>query len=106
MADYFGKAFFKLYPSKPKLAPTPEGQSLRKLFGMAMVLHIVFFVVSLTAMGFLPMLAEIGFSLWAFSCYLTLREWEVVVYLVALLGSIIYGVLNLFGQKGLGKENS
>lgn len=70
-----GKSFFYLYPSTEVKAKTPEALYLRKVLGWLLLLHFVFFVVSLTVIGFLPMLAEIGYAIWCYSCYLTLREW-------------------------------
>lgn len=101
MTDYLGKIFFTLFPSKPKHISTPEGKNLRKMLGMFMILHIFFFIASLTAMGFVPMLSELGFIIWTFSCYLTLREWEIIMYFVALTCGTIYGLLNLFSAKNI-----
>ena len=61
-----------------------------------MNLHIVFFLVSLTLIGFFPMLAEIGYATLIYSCYLTLREWEVVAYIALLAAGIIYGFVHIF----------
>ncbi len=83
MSDQLGKLFFFLYPAKPKHVHTPQGRMLRTMLGICMILHICFFVASLVAIGFLPMIVEIGFALWTFSCYLTLREWEVIGYILS-----------------------
>ncbi len=101
MTDWFGKVFFTLYPSKPKQLSTHEGKRLRTHIGVFMLFHMMFFVTSLTAVGFLPMLTELGFVIWTFSCYLTLREWEIILYLVALSCAAIYGLLNLFANKNI-----
>lgn len=46
--------------------------------------------------GFLPMLAEIGYSLWVYSCFLTLREWSVISYCTCLAFGLVFGIMNLF----------
>jgi hypothetical protein len=61
-----------------------------------MNLHIVFFLVSLIVIGFFPMIAEIGYITLIYTCYLTLREWEVVIYITVLATGIVYGFINIF----------
>jgi hypothetical protein len=59
---------------------------------LALVLHIVFFAVSLGFIGFEPMMANLYLSIIAYSCYITLKECMICFYLVCLLGSITGGL--------------
>ena len=88
--------FFYLFPSKPKPTDTEEGAHLRRVLWWCIFFHVIFFMVSLTIIGFLPMLAEIYYVTWLYSTYLTLREWSVIIYLLSLLTGVIYGALHLF----------
>ena len=90
------KCFFRLYPNKPKPAETAQGLHLRRVLKWLTVCHIISFLVSLTVIGFFSMLSEIGYSAWAYSCFLTLREWQVILYLLLLLIGIINGFFNIF----------
>ena len=71
----FRTCFFRLYPNKPKPADTAQGLHLRKVLKYLTMCHILTFFVSLVQIGFYSMIAEIGYSAWAYSCFLTLREW-------------------------------
>ena len=59
-------------------------------------MHCCLFVVSLTAIGFYIMLSEIFFASWTYSCYLTLSEWQIILYLIALSFGILHGVFTIF----------
>lgn len=77
----FGRVFNRLYPSKPKETDTEEGDSLRRALGWSTFLHGLFFLMSLTTIGFISMLTHIILGVWCYSSYLTLREWQVIIYL-------------------------
>ena len=96
MSDILNKIFFTLYPDHPKRTSNEEGVHLRSTIKVCCILHIFFFVAALTLMGFLTTMTELGFSLWSFSCFLTLREWSIIIYMIMLLFSAIYGILNIF----------
>lgn len=66
------RAFFRLYPTKPKETDTLEGDSLRFTIGLLCFFHCVFFIVSIVWIGFSSMLGEIFLGIWSYSCYLTL----------------------------------
>mgnify|MGYP001347143762 CR=1 FL=1 len=52
----------------------------------------------LAIVGFVPMLLNIGNAAWAYSCYLTLRERELGVYFVILIGQVVYDIYDLFSD--------
>ena len=94
--NIFARLFFKFYPSQKKHADTEEGTYLRRLIGVCVFFHVALFVASLVSIGFLQMLFELFFVAWTYSCFLTLHEWQIVIYLLLLLFGIAHGVLNIF----------
>ena len=42
------------------------------------------------------MLSEIFYASWSYSCYLTLKEWQIIIYLLLLLLGLVNGFLNVF----------
>ena len=90
------KIFTNMYPKKLKPALTPEGQWLRKCVGWAVVLHILFFTFCLAFVGFLPMITNLFLAAFSYSVFLTLRECQVIVYIVMLLGALCEFYSNLF----------
>ena len=92
------RIFFCLYPSRQKQAETPEGLHLRSTLGWLTVFHVLGFLISLTIIGFLSMMCELFYSVWCYSCYLTLRERQIVFYMVTIAFGIIYGFLNVFSS--------
>lgn len=50
------KIFNKLYPSKAKKTDTLEGDHLRTALGWSCFLHMIFFLASLTYIGFVSMI--------------------------------------------------
>ena len=95
----FGRSlFFRFYPSNMRQAEYPEAKNLRWLLGLYTYLHIVFFLVSLTAIGFRSMLTELLYGSLAYSCYLTLSHCSIIVYMIALLLNTTLGILNIIGK--------
>jgi hypothetical protein len=90
------RLFYRLYPTKPKATDNEEGDRLRFVLGCCVIVHLVFFLVSLTAIGFKSMLFEIALGLWSYSCHLTLREWQCLLYIVGLLIGILHGLFSIF----------
>ena len=90
------KLFYYFYPTNQKYADTKEGDRLRMILGWCVFFHTVFFLVSLTVIGFKSMISEIVYGCWAYATYLTLREWQVVIYIFAMCINVIYGVFHLF----------
>lgn len=54
--NLFGRIFFRLYPNKPKYADTFEGDNLRFVLKVCCILHALFFLASIVAIGFVSML--------------------------------------------------
>mmetsp|Transcript_35240 Transcript_35240/g.25693 ORF Transcript_35240/g.25693 Transcript_35240/m.25693 type:complete len:125 (+) Transcript_35240:266-640(+) len=44
------------------------------------------------------MVFDMVFACWSYSCYLTLKEWQIVVYLVMLAAGVIQAFCNVFGD--------
>eukprot|EP00347_Sterkiella_histriomuscorum_P008650 403344285 len=95
------RIFFRLYPNQPKYADTEEGDRLRNILKICCIFHIVFFMASLTAIGFYSMIQEILYAAWTYSAYLTLKEYQTVIYIVTLFMGIAYGFFNLFSHNDL-----
>ena len=90
------KVFFKLYPPSAKSIKNPEGQTLRIYFKIALILHIVLFIISLCMVGFEPMLWEIVLLAIAYSCYLTVREYMCIFYIMVLGASFINAMIKIW----------
>jgi hypothetical protein len=84
MCKQMQRLFFNLYPSKMKQVVSTDGRRVRKSILFALVLHVLLFFFCLAVVGFIPMLANFMLSCWSYSCYLTIREKEIVIYLVLL----------------------
>ena len=80
--------FLKMYPVKPKEAPTREGKVLRRLFGCFCILHVLSFVVCLAFIGFSRMMVELSLACFSYSAYLTLREWVICLYVISAFSGI------------------
>ena len=89
--------FFKFYPSIKKEARNEESLWLRKMCLIATVIHFSLSILSLALIGFGPMIFNLLQTCWIYSCYLTLREREVAVYLFILLGQTIYCIFAILG---------
>ena len=73
------------FPGKMKRARTHEGDKLRWYVGATVFGHCIFFFVSLAIIGFIPMIENLLFAAWIYSVYLTLREWLLILYMIALI---------------------
>jgi len=85
------KIFFKVWPSQPKRAITPESKNMRCALLICLVVHFLYFLVSLGYLGFKPMLADLGYALFVYSTYLTLYRPMIILYMVTLLVGIGLG---------------
>lgn len=56
MVDFLSRAFAYLYPSKPQSANNSQADTMRTVMLYCIVLHVLFFMVSLAFIGFLSML--------------------------------------------------
>ena len=61
------------------------------------ILHILGFALALAMVGFWPMLYNGILAAWAYSCYLTLREKEILFYFVLLIACFVFTLLRLGG---------
>lgn len=52
-------------------------------------------MISLTVIGFVSMVIELLYGSWAYSCYLTLNECQMIIYMVALLANTAISLLNM-----------
>ena len=102
MCDFFNRCFFKLYPAKKKDTTNEVSYWLRMMLLVASILHFTLTMLSLALIGFKPMVFNLIQVMWSYSCYLTLREREVVVYLLILVAQISYCLTRILG---LGDEH-
>ena len=63
----------------------------------ATIIHFILTLLSLALIGFKPMVFNLIQCMWSYSCYLTLRERECVVYLIILLMQVAYCVSRILG---------
>ena len=61
---------------------------LRAYLGWSLVLHIIFFILSLVFVGFWPMIMNLLLATYCYSCYLTLRVVQIVPYFIFLILAI------------------
>lgn len=90
------KLFFKIWPSQPKRAITAESKSMRRMLLICLLVHILYFLVSLAYLGFKPMLADLGYSLFVYSVYLTLYRPMIMLYMVVLFAGIGLGLWYIY----------
>ena len=88
--DLVRKAFYWLFPAIPKKVWNKEGENMQKIMFLQTILHFVFFVVNLIFLGFYPMLMDLGYMTLAFTVYLNIREYMIIIYILALLSGAFY----------------
>ena len=86
------KMFVYLYPKYNKWTYTHEGEYLRRWVLVSLILHVIFFAVSLAFIGFEPMIANLWLAILQYSNYITLRECTIVLYEVAILFAVSGGL--------------
>ena len=92
--------FFYLWPTESKRileGDPPETKRMRYAMLAVTILHCLGFALALAMVGFWPMLYNGILAAWAYSCYLTIREKEILVYFILLIGSFILTMLR-FGS--------
>ena len=52
------------------------------------MIHNVLFVFSLSIIGFAPMMESIFLACWAYSCYLTMNECQILLYVFFVIASV------------------
>ena len=101
--DCFERLFFRMYPQKKKEYNTEEGKDLRFALCLATVVHLGLTMMCLACVGFWPMLINLMQCCSAYSCYLTLRERQVWVYMVLLIIQVLVQTLDILG---IGEDKS
>ena len=86
MCECLERWFFKFYPSNKKLTKTPEGDWMRCICFLSVLLHNGLFIFCLALVGAGPMILNFLQAMWIYSVYLTLREREMIVYCLLVLG--------------------
>ena len=105
MCECMNRFFFKLYPARKKETRNEASRCLRNVLLIATLLHFTLVLLSLALIGFKPMIFNLAQVMICYSCYLTIREREVVFYLLVLAAQIFYCVTRILGfgeeeQKG------
>jgi len=90
------QVFFYLYPTNKNKAWNPKAKTMREVFQWAIGFHLIFFVASLAFLGFGPMVEDLTLAAIAFSSYLTLYDWVISFYMIALSGSLLSGFVMFF----------
>ena len=89
MCGTLEKYFFKFYPTMKKKAYTSEGEWMRCVSAISVVIHNCLFIFCLAFVGFYPMIFNFVQACWSYSVYLTLREREMAFYLLLLVGQVV-----------------
>ena len=61
---------------------------MRKVIKIAMITHFIFSGVCLYFKVSSSFLMNMILAFWSYSLYLTLKEWQLFLYLIAMIGSI------------------
>ena len=91
------RGFFSMYPSKKRECNSDEGIWLRRMCITASLLHFGLAILSLAIVGFVTMIINFIQCGSAYSCYLTLRECQIWVYLFFLFAQVLMSTLDLLG---------
>lgn len=95
MCNFAEKLFFQWYPSTAKTPRTAAGRRVKKAMILALVVHIILFFFSFAVVGFNSMLLNLIMSAWTYSITLTLRERQLVFYLLCLGIGTLEGIYSL-----------
>ena len=90
------KFFYWFYPAQPKFCHTEEGKTLRRIMCWQVGLHTTAALISLAIIGFFSMISHMLWAMWTYSIYLSLREMQIIVYLVTLLAGVSFYFTMLF----------
>ena len=94
--DCLERTFFRLFPTKKKETENPNGEWLRCVMAIATFLHFGMALFCMALVGFPAMILNFIQSIWSYSVYLTLREREMILYIVALLAQFANSFCFLF----------
>jgi len=96
----FRKMFGVLYPGRMIEAQTNVAKDLRCVIGCSCVMHCFFFVFCLALVGPSEMFVNLMLAAWTYSCYLTLYEMVILLYLV-FLGIAVFSGLFYSVESGI-----
>ena len=99
MCECLERMFFKFYPSTRKEAFTAEGHWMRCIALISCILHNCLFVFCLALVGAGPMIMNFLQACWVYSVYLTMREREMVIYLILILAQVGQCLTMLFKDR-------
>ena len=74
---------------------------MRTVLLIALLAHILLFLLTFAIVGFVEMLVNLTMSAWVYSCFLTVRETCVIIYIVLTIFASLECTASLF-QGGLG----
>ena len=88
MCEKIEKCFFWFYPSKKKEIPADHDTAIwfRCLALISTVVHFGLLIFCLAFVGVYPMIFNLLQCFFVYSVYLTVRETEMVVYILLLIG--------------------
>ena len=88
MCEKLTQCFFFFYPSKKKEIPVgnEEATWMRCIALISSFVHFGMLIFCLALVGVYPMLFNLAQCFFVYSVYLTLREREMAVYLLLLMG--------------------
>ena len=95
-----------MFPKRAKKTRNNHSDWLRAYIGWSIVLHFMFFVLSLVFIGFWPMIMNLFLATWAYSCYLTLRNCTIFLYLCLLTSSAFCLIDDLYNENVVRPYNS
>ena len=82
------RCFFRFFPATKKQVFTADGEWMRCVSLITCIIHVGLLVFCLALVGAGAMIMNFLQAAWIYSVYLTMREREMVVYLILLLGQI------------------
>ena len=86
--DMMERGFFRFYPTKKKETTNPNGDWLRCVMCIATILHFGMGLFCMALVGFGAMILNILQCIWSYSVYLTLRQREMIFYILLLMGQL------------------
>ena len=101
MCKSLERLFFNYYPSEGKFPRTAQGRRIKKAMRFALTIHMLLFFFSFALVGFASSLLNILMSCWTYSITLTLRESQMIFYLLILAVGIVERTYSLMlGELG------
>ena len=103
MCECLERWFFKFFPTKRKHVEPDyaAGNWFRCIALISCILHNLLFIFCLALVGAGPMIINFLQAVWCYSIFLTLREREMIVYMVMILGQISQCVTMLLKDRDI-----